>query len=93
MRNGRSMVLMLAGLMVGLVGGALFVSRAQAQAPAAPPARFQYKCLTGLPAQMYKPETLNALNREGGDGWRLLDALSGQNHLSGGDQYCFIKQY
>jgi len=92
MPNVRSIVLVLSGIALGVAGGALFVGRAHAQAPASA-ARYQYKCVTGLPAQIYKPGALNALNQEGAAGWRLLDALSGQNHLSGGDQYCFVKQY
>jgi hypothetical protein len=92
MRNVRGLVLVVSGVAVGLVAGAAFTNRAQAQAPAATP-RFQYKCVTGLPAQIYKPDAMAAVNREGAGGWMLLDGLSGQNHLSGGDQYCFIKQY
>ena len=92
MRNVRNLVLVLSGIAIGLVGGALFVGRAHAQAPAPGP-RYQYKCMTGLPVQIFKPAALAALNQEGGAGWRLLDGLSGQNHLSGGDQYCFIRQY
>jgi hypothetical protein len=92
MRNVRGLVLLVSGVAIGLIGDAAFVGRAQAQAPTAAP-RFQYKCVTGLPAQIYKPEALAAVNREGAGGWQLLDGLSAQNHLSGGDQYCFIKQY
>jgi hypothetical protein len=92
MPNVRGMILIASGIAVGLVGGTAFTSRARAQAPAAGP-RYQYKCITGAPAQMYKPDALAALNREGAGGWELLDGLSGQNHLSGGDQYCFKKQY
>jgi hypothetical protein len=78
------------GAAFGLVGGAALVGRAHAQAPGP---RFAYKCITGLPMQAFKPEAQAALNREGADGWRLLDGLSAHNHLTGGDQYCFIKQY
>jgi hypothetical protein len=87
----RRLALVVSGMAAGLVGGA-FITRVHAQAPAAA-VRFQYKCVTGIPAQMFKPDALAALNREGAAGWQLLDGLSGQNHLSGGDQYCFVKQY
>jgi hypothetical protein len=92
MRNAREIVLIVSGIAVGLIGGAACVGRAHAQAPAPAP-RFQYKCITGAPAQIYKPAALAALNQEGANGWQLLDGLSGQNHLSGADQYCFMKQY
>ena len=87
-------MLALGGLGLGVLSGGLLVGRAGAQQPPAPvaAARYQYKCVTGLPMQMYKPESLAALNREGADGWRLLDGLSGQNHLSGADQYCFVRE-
>ena len=88
----------LVGLGMGMLTGAAFVGRAMAQQPQSPPApqygpRWQYKCITGLPQQMFKPDSTAALNREGAEGWRLLDGLSAHNHLSGGDQYCFIRQY
>jgi hypothetical protein len=92
MRNVRSLVLIFSGIAIGLCGGAFCVRHAQAQT-AAPALRYQYKCITGATAQMYKPAALAALNQEGSQGWQLLDGLSAQNHLSGADQYCFMKQY
>ncbi|MSP62222.1 MAG: hypothetical protein EXR72_18195 [Myxococcales bacterium] len=92
----RSVALALGGLAIGLCGGGIFVGRATAEAPAwSPPVggRCQYKCVTGLPSRIFKPETLAALNAEGGQGWRLIDGLSGQNYLSSGDQYCFERRY
>ena len=89
----RRLTMAAGGVALGLFVGAT-ATRALAQhPPAATAIRYQYKCLTSLPVQMFKPDAIAALNREGADGWRLLDGLSGQNHLSGGDQYCFVKAY
>ena len=87
----RGMMKFAAGAALGLLIGAL-AGRSLAQAPAGGTggARYQYKCITGIEGKIYKPGAVEALNREGAQGWQLLPA--DQNHYSGMDQYCFIRE-
>jgi hypothetical protein len=92
MQKSRNLVVLALGMILGAIASAAWPGHASAQSPTPGP-RYQYKCLTGLPSAIYKPDAQSALNREGEQGWRLLDGMSLHNHMSGADQYCFVRQY
>jgi hypothetical protein len=74
---------------VGFCAGTVSLRRAGADVTAAR-ARYQYQCVTKLPAETYDGQTIAKLNQLGGEGWRLLDA---RRRERGGDVYCFERTY
>jgi hypothetical protein len=89
-------------LALGLLAGGLFVGRAGAQAPGAPPpaygpppgARFQYACYKDMPPKIWEQPMQQKLNEMGAQGWRLMEnrqvTLVGNGHP---DVYCFERRY
>jgi hypothetical protein len=74
---------------VGLCAGSVSFRRAVAETTTAR-TRYQYQCVTKLPADTYDAQTIAKLNQLGGEGWRLLDARPRER---GGDVYCFERAY
>lgn len=95
----KNVLLVLAGLGVGLVGGAYCVGRATAQgyqpqpqyqqpAPQIPAgARVQYLCQREFP-KVWEQNGMNQLNALGAQGWELVQQLPANP-----DVFCFKRRY
>mgnify|MGYP001386344996 CR=1 FL=1 len=95
----KNVLLVLAGLAAGVIGGALFVGRATAQpypqqggyAPPPPQipqgARVQYLCQREFP-RVWEQNGMNQLNALGAQGWELVQQLPANP-----DVFCFKRRY
>jgi hypothetical protein len=90
----------LLALGLGFLGGGALLGRATAQQPMyapppmAPPARYQYQCLTQMNPRIWSPEVQQRLNQLGAEGWRLLEpryAMPGPTSYM--DVYCFERRF
>lgn len=91
MKRIRSVVLVIAGMVLGAVASAALVSRAVAQPPAGPPAvRYHYKCEFPKDPRYWTSAMLQELNRMGEQGYRWLGP---DPQPSNGGVFCFERAH